>query len=539
MQPNSVVFIENDQETISQVTDTLQGRGYIVYTASNATEGFKLATEVVPSIVLLNLNTPGTNGLEICKNIHTYPALEKTPIVLLTLREGKYDPLYSKLYGIVAFLKKPFDPDALMALMEEHCPYQHVDNPEAASFDAPAEGHYDEAPAEEGYGSYDTQEPAYDSQEASYEPQDSEPPPASDEGFSDSASYISSHEEEPAPEQYEAPPADDAFGETSAPAYDDASHEPAHEEPQPFIEETPAEPPAIDAKPPAKEVEVKATVLPAKPAPSVTSHASEGIGFLSGQEPASGLDLDDYMEAPQEAEKSKPAQKSKPAATAKKPIEIPKAQAKASYGPAKKGMDKKKMLIIGGVLLFVVVAAVGVAAFFLLDMGGKPEVVATQKPAGQKPAPALPKPTLPAPGAPTVTNTPVAPATPAPTTPAPTVTPVAPATPPPAKPAAPAAPVTPPPAKAPIKPAQAAPAQPAPAGNFVQFGAFGVKENALKLIAELKAKGIDGTISETSRSGKPLYRVILNETFASTRDAQNRAASVQKSSGMKAIAGKD
>jgi len=116
----TALVIDNDESTVSQVNAALSPLGYSVSSASDAAAGLEMASNLVPSIMLVNLATPGSNGLELCKSIHGTDHLKEVPIILLTLREGKFDPVYVKLYGIVSFLKKPFNDDALVNLVNEH-----------------------------------------------------------------------------------------------------------------------------------------------------------------------------------------------------------------------------------------------------------------------------------------------------------------------------------------------------------------------------------------------------------------------------------
>ena len=106
-----VLLIENDPKYLEAIHGMLEGAGFSVFTATQADVGFSIAKNVLPSIILLNLAAPGTNGLDICKTMHATEELKGTPIVLLTLKDGNYDPLYESTYGIVGFIKKPLNPD--------------------------------------------------------------------------------------------------------------------------------------------------------------------------------------------------------------------------------------------------------------------------------------------------------------------------------------------------------------------------------------------------------------------------------------------
>jgi|Deesub1362A_J573_1020465.scaffolds.fasta_scaffold00027_102 DNA-binding response OmpR family regulator/cell division protein FtsN len=114
MQNKTILVIDKDSKAVSTITSTLEPKGYSVFSASSADVGLIMAKKMNPSLIFVNLATPGTNGLEICKRIHGIDYLKDVPIILLTLREGKLNPQYRTLYGIVGFLKKPLNPEEII-----------------------------------------------------------------------------------------------------------------------------------------------------------------------------------------------------------------------------------------------------------------------------------------------------------------------------------------------------------------------------------------------------------------------------------------
>ena len=110
----TVLVIDNDQPSASAIAKTLEAEGYLVFTAASGEAALTMAKKVTPMVVFLNLAAPGA-GLEICKSIHAIAAIKEVPIVLLTVRESKFDPRYKELYGIVGFLKKPLTPETIFS----------------------------------------------------------------------------------------------------------------------------------------------------------------------------------------------------------------------------------------------------------------------------------------------------------------------------------------------------------------------------------------------------------------------------------------
>lgn len=139
MNKNAILAIESDAVSLKIIKEALEGAGYTVATATTAQEGLDRAKEIIPALILLNLATPGSNGLEICKTMHTDSSLRDIPIILLTLREGKFDPIYTKLYGIVTFIKKPFTNEELVGPIREHAPLAELPVAKATVVEQPVE----------------------------------------------------------------------------------------------------------------------------------------------------------------------------------------------------------------------------------------------------------------------------------------------------------------------------------------------------------------------------------------------------------------
>jgi len=110
----TILVIDSDSSSASVLSKTLEAEGYLVFTSASAEASLTMAKKVNPSVIFLSLSAQGV-GLEICKEIRSIEGLSDVPIVLLTIREGKYDPRYRDLYGIVGFLKKPLKKEDILS----------------------------------------------------------------------------------------------------------------------------------------------------------------------------------------------------------------------------------------------------------------------------------------------------------------------------------------------------------------------------------------------------------------------------------------
>ncbi|HUV03522.1 MAG TPA: response regulator [Armatimonadota bacterium] len=124
-----VLVIDDDQDVLTTSRLFLQSRGFEVLTASEPEEGFRLAEQGRPDVVVLDVMMPhGTEGFQWVSRIrhHADAALRNMPVIILTsihtttgirFREGDADETGDYL-PVQGFLDKPFDPDELFRKIE-------------------------------------------------------------------------------------------------------------------------------------------------------------------------------------------------------------------------------------------------------------------------------------------------------------------------------------------------------------------------------------------------------------------------------------
>ncbi|MBN2360823.1 MAG: response regulator [Deltaproteobacteria bacterium] len=117
---NRILIIDDDPDYVAAISALLEAADYEVLTAYNGTDGLKLAISQQPDLVLLDVvMTDRTEGLRVLKEMRTVPALEHTPVVIISSIYTEM-PVFqvSPDAGWVPadlFLPKPVDPSRLLA----------------------------------------------------------------------------------------------------------------------------------------------------------------------------------------------------------------------------------------------------------------------------------------------------------------------------------------------------------------------------------------------------------------------------------------
>ncbi|MBU0587726.1 MAG: response regulator [Gammaproteobacteria bacterium] len=116
------VLITEDQPDIRKlIRMTLEFEDYELHEADNGADGLRLAQQLKPSIVLLDVMMPGElDGYQVCEKIKKDPTLgQKTKVVMLTARGQQSDLQQGQRAGCDAYLTKPFSPLELLELLEK------------------------------------------------------------------------------------------------------------------------------------------------------------------------------------------------------------------------------------------------------------------------------------------------------------------------------------------------------------------------------------------------------------------------------------
>ncbi|MDX9715420.1 MAG: response regulator [Dissulfurispiraceae bacterium] len=114
MKKGKVVVIDDSPIARRLAMATLSEEGYKVYTAEDGEEGYKLAEEVIPNVVLVDFIMPRMNGYQFCKMMRDNEALKNIPIILVTAKGEDAGEQFRKKFGVCDYLIKPFEPSELI-----------------------------------------------------------------------------------------------------------------------------------------------------------------------------------------------------------------------------------------------------------------------------------------------------------------------------------------------------------------------------------------------------------------------------------------
>lgn len=107
------ILVVEDQQSIAQnIANYMEVKGHILDFATQGEQGLELALTHHYDLVILDLNLPVMDGLEVCKQLREH-AQHHVPIIMLTARDSIEDKITGFTLGADDYLTKPFSLEEL------------------------------------------------------------------------------------------------------------------------------------------------------------------------------------------------------------------------------------------------------------------------------------------------------------------------------------------------------------------------------------------------------------------------------------------
>lgn len=112
-----LLLVDDEPGLREAVQAYLEDSGFAIDVASNAREGLDLARQKLPDLVITDIMMPQVDGYEFLKQLREEPQFKMLPVVFLTARGMTADRIQGYEAGVDGYLSKPFDPDELVAMI--------------------------------------------------------------------------------------------------------------------------------------------------------------------------------------------------------------------------------------------------------------------------------------------------------------------------------------------------------------------------------------------------------------------------------------
>ncbi len=111
----AILLVDDEKDILEFLGYNLRNAGFRIYTASNGLDAVRIAGEVQPHLVLLDVMMPGMDGITACEEIRANPALDQTLVAFLTARGEDYSQIAGFEAGGDDYITKPIKPKVLVS----------------------------------------------------------------------------------------------------------------------------------------------------------------------------------------------------------------------------------------------------------------------------------------------------------------------------------------------------------------------------------------------------------------------------------------
>ena len=114
------VLVVDDSLTVRKITNRLLAReGYQVFTAKDGQDALEQMVELIPDVILSDIEMPRMDGFELARNIRADQRLSSIPIIMISSRTADKHRSHAAELGVKHFLGKPYQEEELLGLIAQ------------------------------------------------------------------------------------------------------------------------------------------------------------------------------------------------------------------------------------------------------------------------------------------------------------------------------------------------------------------------------------------------------------------------------------
>ena len=114
------VMVVDDSLTVRKITSRLLSReGYEVLTAKDGLDAWQQLQEVIPDVMLVDIEMPRMDGFELTRNVRGDSRTKEIPIIIISSRTADKHRNVANELGVNVFLGKPYQEDELLKHIAE------------------------------------------------------------------------------------------------------------------------------------------------------------------------------------------------------------------------------------------------------------------------------------------------------------------------------------------------------------------------------------------------------------------------------------
>ena len=110
-----ILLVDDEPDILEILSYPLKNEGFQVHTANNGLEAIKIAKNIQPHLIVLDVMMPEMDGIEACEIIRKDPTMSNTLITFLSARGEDYSKIAGFNAGADDYITKPIKPKVLVS----------------------------------------------------------------------------------------------------------------------------------------------------------------------------------------------------------------------------------------------------------------------------------------------------------------------------------------------------------------------------------------------------------------------------------------
>ena len=115
----TVLVIDDSPSEMAKFRDMLSKNNFQVLEASNGEQGYQMAVDHLPDVILMDVVMPEMNGFQATRKITRGKTTAHIPIIMISTKNQETDPVSGKRQGAKEYITKPIDESGLVQIIRK------------------------------------------------------------------------------------------------------------------------------------------------------------------------------------------------------------------------------------------------------------------------------------------------------------------------------------------------------------------------------------------------------------------------------------
>ncbi|MDP3012613.1 MAG: response regulator [Candidatus Subteraquimicrobiales bacterium] len=109
MDKKKILIADDEPDILRLIKFILEKRGFEVFAASDGERAFRIALDICPDLIVLDVLMPNLNGVEVCQKLKKNEKTRNIPVVMLSAKSQGSEIKYGLEAGAADYIPKPFN----------------------------------------------------------------------------------------------------------------------------------------------------------------------------------------------------------------------------------------------------------------------------------------------------------------------------------------------------------------------------------------------------------------------------------------------